>query len=416
MTKTLATSLLALSLAGAAWAQTEITIISGQEKQNGEVLKQVFGDFDAANSDVAVDFQIDNKSDLETIQQVLADIVAGRTPDAVRVTGAVLSTIVNSGRAQPLDACLEGKPDLMAQLDTGLLDNFRGADGNLYAMPFYTTLPSLYINATAFEAAGLDPANPPTTWTEMEAAAAALTDAANNKFGVLMYMPNTYLFEAQMESAGGAWVDGDGAATAANDGAVTTMGYMRGLVEKGYMPAIAPSAFWGEFAALFRSGDLGMMVFSSSTFPGLTGGLDFDVTIAPMPIADDGTMVANASANGFVMLATDPEKQAATCEALSALVTPENVTAIVEATATVPHNSVAATGADYLAPYFEANPAFVAVNAQPSGAWYAMPGRQNNEFQSQFADIQFQIINGDLTPEEGMVKLQDVMADLLADG
>jgi hypothetical protein len=45
-----------------------------------------------------------------------------------------------------------------------------------------------------------------------------------------------------------------------------------------------------------------------------------------------------------------------------------------------------------------------------------MPGRQNNEFQSEFADIQFQILNGDISADDGMARLQDIMADLLADG
>ena len=415
-TFTSALAIAAAFAASVAAAETTITIVSGQEKQNGAILRDIFSEFDAASADIAIDFQLDNKSDLETAQRVMADIVAGNTPDAVRVTGAIFSTMINSGRAQPLDTCLEGQPELMAELDQGLLDNFRGQDGKLYAMPFYTTLPALYINVTAFEAAGLDASNPPRTWSELEAAAAALSDADAGKYGVLMYMPNTYLFEAQLESAGGAWVDADDNPAITGAAAVDTMAYMRGLVEDGHMPAIAPSAFWGQFAAMFRSGDLRMMLSSSSAFTRTVGGLDFDVALVPMPIKDGGTMMANASANGFVMMATDPERQAATCAALSALVTAENVTEIVKATATVPHNVKAATGDDYLAPYFAENPAFVAVNSQASDAWYAMPGRQNNEFQSQFADIQFQILNGDVSPEDGLAKMAEIMADLLADG
>lgn len=396
-------------------AETKISIVSGQEKQSGDILRQVFEGFDAANDDVTIEFRLDNKSDLETAQMVMADIIAGSPPDAVRVTGAIFSTLVNSGRAQPLDDCLDSQPELMAELDQGLLDNFRGADGKLYAMPFYTTLPSLYINVPAFKAAGLDPNDPPATWSELEAAAAKLSNKDAGQFGILMYMPNTYLFEAQMESAGGSWVDGDGNPTFNNEGAIASLEYMRGLVEKGYMPAIAPSAFWGQFVSIFRSGDLKMLVSSSSSFPSLSGGLDFEMTMVPMPIADSGSMMANASANGFVMMATDPEKQKATCAALSSLVSAENVTAIVKATATVPHNRKAATSDEYLASFYAENPAFVAINAQNSDAWYAMPGRQNNEFQSVFADIQFQVLSGDISVEEGVAKMQQAMVELLAD-
>ncbi|MGL4236771.1 extracellular solute-binding protein [Tabrizicola sp.] len=398
------------------FAETTVTIVSGQESQNGDVLKEIFAGFDAADTSVAIDLQIDNKNDLETAQRVLADIVAGNPPDAVRVTGAIFSTFLHSGRAQPLDACLDSQPALKAQLDPSLLDILRGPDGKLYAMPFYTTLPALYINATAFREAGLDPAKPPATWAELKDAAAKLSDASTGKFGVLMYMPNTYLFEAQAESAGAQWIDASGSPSINSPAAVETMAFMRGLVEDGQMPAIAPSAFWSEFAALFRSGDLGMMIFPSSSFPQLTGGVDFEVTLAPMPIREGGNVMANASANGFVMLATDPEAQAATCKALSALVTPEAVTRIVMATATVPHNTEAAKGEAYLAPYFAANPAFAAVNSQPSDAWFAIPGNENTEFQSRFGDIQFEILNGDVSAADGIARLQDALADLMPDG
>jgi ABC-type glycerol-3-phosphate transport system substrate-binding protein len=404
-----------LALAAPLHAQTAITIVSGQESQNGAVLKEIFAEFDAAETSVTVDLQIDNKSDLETAQRVMADIVAGSPPDAVRVTGAIFSTFLHSGRAQPLDTCLEGQPDLMAQLDQSLLNNFRGPDGKLYAMPFYTTLPGLYINATAFKAAGLDPSDPPATWGELKAAAAKLSDAGAGKYGVLMYMPNTYLFETQAESAGARWVDDAGRPAIDSPAAVETMAFMRGLVEEGLMPAMAPSAFWSESAALFRSGDLGMMLFPSSSFPQLTGELDFEVTIAPMPIREGGEVMANASANGFVMMATDPEVQAATCKALSALITAPAVTRIVKATATVPHNTEAAQGEAYLAPYFAENPAFVAVSNQPSDAWFAIPGPQNTEFQSRFADLQFEILSGDVSPEDGITRLHEILAELMSD-
>jgi ABC-type glycerol-3-phosphate transport system substrate-binding protein len=409
-------SMLTLTTACPALSETAIVIVSGQEAQNGDILKAIFAEFDAADPTVAVDLQIDNKSDLETAQRVQADIVAGTVPDAVRVTGAIFSTFLSSGRAQPLDACLDSQPDLKAQLDPALLKSFRGEDGKLYAMPFYTTLPGLYINASAFRAAGLDPSKPPTTWDELMETARKLSDPATGKYGVLMYMPNTYLFEAQAESAGARWVDGDGKAAIGSAASVETMAFMRKLVEEDLMPAIAPSAFWGEFAALFRSGDLGMMIMPSSSFPQLTSGVDFEVTISPMPIKAGGSVVANASANGFVMLTTDPEAQAATCKALSALVTPQAVTRIVEATATVPHNMEAASGEAFLAPYFAKNPAFLAVNSQPSDIWFALEGNGNTELQSRFADLQFEILNGDLSPEEGVARLQDVLAELMQNG
>jgi ABC-type glycerol-3-phosphate transport system substrate-binding protein len=404
---------LALPFPGHVLAQTEIRIVSGQAKQNGSVLKEIFDGFNRSNNDVKVDFELDNRSDLDTTQKVLADIVSGTAPDAVRVTGAVLRAYVDSGRAQPLDGCLASSPELAGQLDKGLLEGFK-VGGKLYAMPWYTTLPALFINKAAFTAAGLDPANPPQTWSELEAAAAKLSDSAKNKFGVLLYMPNDYLFEAQLRSAGGLIADEQGKPMIDSVQGEEVMTYMRGLVEKGYMPAIAPGSFWGQFAAMFQSGDVAMILTSSSSFPQLAGNVKFDVSLAPMPIKDGGKRVVTASSNGFVMLATDPARQAATCKALLSLIAPENVAKTVKATASSPHNRVAAERADLLGDYYRRNPTLSAIDAQPSVSWYSLPGKSNTEFQTAFGDVQFEILTGAVSAKEGLQKLAARMSDLLS--
>ena len=409
----LALLLLAASTSTAAFAQTELRFVSGQEKQNGAVLEQIFGDFNSAQSDVKIDLEIDNKSDLDTTQKVMADIVAGTPPDAVRVTGAVLRAYVDSGRAQPLDECLASAPELAAQLDTGLVDNFR-VDGKLYAMPWYTTLPALFINADAFRAAGLDPQNPPKTWSELQAAAEKLSDPASNRFGLLMYMPNTYMFEGQLVSAGGSMVDADGKSAIAGQPGVEVMTYMRHLVETNVMPAVAPGSFWGEFGPMFQSGNVGMLLISSSSYTSLVKDLPFEVAMAPMPIKDGGTAHTMASGNGFVMLATDPVRQAAACKALLSLVTPQSVALTVKATASSPHNVTAVEAPELLGDFYKANPQLLAINGQPSQAWYTLPGTANNEFQSNFGDIQYEILTGATSPADGLDRLVTIMNDLNA--
>ncbi|MDO9397889.1 MAG: hypothetical protein Q7T71_15190, partial [Herbiconiux sp.] len=61
---------------------TDVTIVSGQSSQNGELLQSIFDDYNAqAGSDV-VDLQLSADSDLDTAQKVLVDIAAGDGPDA----------------------------------------------------------------------------------------------------------------------------------------------------------------------------------------------------------------------------------------------------------------------------------------------------------------------------------------------
>ncbi|MFH1535765.1 MAG: ABC transporter substrate-binding protein [Patescibacteria group bacterium] len=48
------------------------------------------------------------------------------------------------------------------------ISNYYSVDGNLWSMPFNSSTAMLYYNKDLFEAAGLDPNKPPSTWKEME--------------------------------------------------------------------------------------------------------------------------------------------------------------------------------------------------------------------------------------------------------
>lgn len=390
-----------------------LRIVSGQEKQNGAVLKDIFKTYNESKPAMSVNLEIDNKSDIDTTQKVLADIVAGATPDAVRVTGGLLRPYVDAGRAQPLDDCLASAPALAAQLDPAMVDNFR-VGGKLYAMPWYVTLPALFINVDAFKAAGLDPSNPPRTWSELEAAAAKLSNKADNRYGLLMYMPNTYIFEGQFVSAGGSMVGADGKSGLAGPAGIAVMQYMRGLVEKGSMPAVSPGTFWNESVRMFLSGEVAMVLSSSSSYSGLVSKAPFKVTLSGMPAKDGAAAVSMASGNGFVMLTTDKARQAETCKALLSLVTPQSVALTVKATASTPINRTAADKPELLGDFYAQNPALKAINSQKNQNLFTLPGKANNEFQSAFADTQYNILTGAVSAQDGMKKLADTMNGLVS--
>ena len=48
-----------------------------------------------------------------------------------------------------------------------VISSYYTVDGKQYAMPFNVSTPMLYYNKDVFEAAGLDPETPPTTYDEV---------------------------------------------------------------------------------------------------------------------------------------------------------------------------------------------------------------------------------------------------------
>ena len=86
-------------------------------------------------------------------------------------------------------------------------------DGDPYGIPFETDVRVLFYNKTLFEAAGLDPNDPPATWEELEAAADAIdVVAANGDLERIAFSPligngppNIWALEN-----GHSWLDEDG--------------------------------------------------------------------------------------------------------------------------------------------------------------------------------------------------------------
>jgi multiple sugar transport system substrate-binding protein len=377
----------------------DVRIVSGQQAQNGAVLQSIFDRYNTTATDGKVTLEINNQTDTEIGQKVLADARAGTLPDALRVTNATVRIFVDSGLAQPLDSCLDSDTALKQQLDPALY-TAGSSNGHLFMMPWYTTAPALFYNASAFTEAGLDPNTPPQTFSQIRTAAAALTDPGKHRYGVSLQFGNSYNFEGALRSGGGQMMTDDGRPAFNSPAGIAVFDFWRQLVEQGVMTDY-PN-FFTDVADAFTNGQLAMYLGSASSFGGLSKKAGFPVRMAPMPIPDGGTRSAPLSTNGFVMLTKDPQRQQATCAALKQLVTPETVTETVKATATVPLNQAAAQSEDYLAGFLRENIDLQKVNSQPSFSWYALPGKGNSEFQADYLDAQTLALSGRRSPQEAL--------------
>ncbi|CAN0604765.1 unnamed protein product, partial [Ectocarpus sp. 12 AP-2014] len=117
--------------------------------------------------------------------------------------------------------------DLAAASDQIDMDNYfpgpRSSltwDDGVYGIPRASNTIALYYNKDLFEAAGLDPDTPPSTWDELYEAATALTDPDNDVYGIAFSAKaseeGTFQFLPWLQMTGGSFeqVNGDGAADA----------------------------------------------------------------------------------------------------------------------------------------------------------------------------------------------------------
>lgn len=398
------------SASGAGSAQVDsVTIVSGQESQNGALLKELIAAGSAATG-VEVDLQMSNDSDVATGQKVLLDLAAGAGPDAVRVTNATYQTLIDAGAAQPLSTCLSSSPDF-GDLSSQVLDAIT-VDDEIYMVPWYVTPNALFLNEDLFVEAGLDPANPPKTFDEVHQAAKKIAALPDKPAGAVIYFGNDYNFQGQVASLGGTVYDPATKTFAADSPQATKVfeAYAK-MAADGASPVY--TNFFAEANDAFAAGQLGMMVTSASGFPNLSKNADFTVGLAPAPYPDGGKALAVVSTNGFVITTKDPARQQAACDVLLNLVGGEAVTKTVSATATIPINQATIDDPQFLKPVYEANPSWVKVREQNLVTWQSLPDGKTAEYTQNFIDTQTTVLTGAKTPEQAAGDLQAAVDRLL---
>lgn len=214
----------------------------------------------------------------------VTSIAGGTTPDVAETGTTWTPEFADAGALAPLDEYVDGA-GVTDDLVEGLVD--AGTyDEQLYGMPWYAGVRSLVYNTEMFEQAGVEP---PTTWAELEDAAAALKEEFPDKIAVAVPGDAEFTVYPWVWAAGGEVATLDGETWASGLGspeAQEGIGFWTGLAtEGGYSSSGATT--WRETDVLdsFAAGDVGMAVMGSWT-PGaiVEANPDMDGKFAAVPI------------------------------------------------------------------------------------------------------------------------------------
>ncbi|MBN8905807.1 MAG: sn-glycerol-3-phosphate ABC transporter substrate-binding protein UgpB [Rhodospirillales bacterium] len=113
----------------------------------------------------------------DTLTATIAAVRAGQAPHLVQIFEVGTGTMLAAGKA--VKQVWELSKETGVKLDpAAYIPAVRGyyslADGRMASMPFNSSTAVMWYNKDAFRKAGLDPAKPPATWPELEAAARAI--------------------------------------------------------------------------------------------------------------------------------------------------------------------------------------------------------------------------------------------------
>jgi len=245
------------ALASVAMAET-ITVAT---VNNGDMIRMqgLMADFNAKHPDITVEWVTLEENVLR--QKVTTDIATKGGQFDVLTIGTYEVPIW--GKAGWLVSLNDLPPewdaaDILPAIAGGLT-----VDGNLYAAPFYGESSMVMYRRDLMEKAGLTMPDAP-TWTEIKAAAAAMTDKAGEIYGICLrgkagWGENMAFLSAMSNSFGAKWFDENWQPQFDQQPWKDTLAFYLDLMTN-YGPPGASNNGFNENLALFQTGKCGMWI------------------------------------------------------------------------------------------------------------------------------------------------------------
>lgn len=321
----------------AATAPVEITFWHNMTAANETTLITLIDEYNASQDQVVVNPVFKGSYD-ETLEGYRAAARADDLPNLVQLEETALQQVIDSETVIPAAACVEASGFDTSDILPRVMDQFSVAD-TLWPVPFNTSNPVLYFNQKDFREAGLDPADPPTTLTELEEAARAIVDAGAAKQGMALEMRGWYV-EQLFATAGEPLVDsGNGRDERATEALLDTQvgaevfEWVGRMLEQGLAQNIGRNAGGQDAFLAIASGEAAMTLGTSAALGSIydvlaanpTIAAEVELGVAPMPSVDEpgeGGVNAGGAALWLADTGTD-EQKAASWDFASWLMLPE---------------------------------------------------------------------------------------------
>lgn len=308
----LLTLAVALSLAGAAFAEEPVTITYATFSASGaqeETLKKMVEVFEEKNPDIKVDVQLTGYDDYFT--KLATTVGGGNAPDVFEMNMENFLVYMLRGACADLTGLVDP-----ASYSEGTLSAV-SSDGKLYAVPMSFSTCVLFYNKALFDQAGLEYPDDTWTWTEAQAAAEKIRALGDDIWGY--YQPVSYNeFYKSVKGNGGSLLNEDYTAFTVNtpeNVAVLEAMLTRVRGEDRVMPNAEDMAGRGDWD-LFSEGKLGMLVTGIWGFQTFADQCDFDWDITVEPGFKDKSTFFFANVN---CVSTESDKQEAAARFVDAM-------------------------------------------------------------------------------------------------
>ena len=228
--------------------------------------------------------------------ELIRAIATGSPPDIIVINDPDIASYASQGQFTDLtDRVAASKVIDASKYFKGPQTSDRWK-GRQYAVAREVNTLGLYYNAEMFRAKGLDPDKPPTTWSEVAAAAEKLVDPAKGVFGLGFCAhqseQSTFQWLPWLWQAGGSIDKLD------QPEAAEALGYWADMVKRGLTSRDVINQPQGEVINSFLGGGSAMAVGGPWELPRFRREAKFDWRVALLPVKD-GRNVRASSLGGF---------------------------------------------------------------------------------------------------------------------
>lgn len=288
------------------------------------------------------------------------------------------------------------------------------AEGELWSLPFQRSTIVQYHNKEIFEAAGLDPESPPTTWDELVDQATTIQAEGAAEFGV--EIPSTqfgnWMFQAMAIQTGVEDTAGvDGIVDYLDDpGSVEALEWWKSMVDDGIMPS--GTTEWASTPEDFLQGRTGIMWHTTGNLTNVKSNADFEFGVSMLP-ANTQPGSPTGGGNLYVFDKGDEDTRADAYTIAKCLTEPEL------AAEWSMESGYVATGpeaweTDTMAEYAEEFPQAAVARDQLEVAVGETTSHENGRVSQAINDAIAAVLTGGTEPQDGLTQLQSSIDDILA--
>jgi multiple sugar transport system substrate-binding protein len=287
-------------------------------------IERMVNEFEAANPNVKIELQYVNSD--YALQKATVAIQGNKQPDISYQYGTNMPQLAQSPKVVDLT-------DRVNAADYNWSDFYQGeqavatVDGRVLGVPALVDNLAVVYNKDLFKKAGLEPPSGDWTWDDLRADAKAVTDPANNVFGLVFPADGSetmvWQYEAMLWEAGGNILNPDNTKAIFNEApGVQALDMLTSINQDGSMYLdFKPDS--GKSGQLFNSGNIGMIItgpWDLSGFPDVNYGVQF------MPSFEaGGDHQTIAGPDNWVIFDNGQERVDAAWQFLSFMTSPDQV-------------------------------------------------------------------------------------------